>query len=518
MKSKLQKYLKNIDKFLLAYLALYFVTNLLILSNFPVMHSDESWLSGLTLSMMNEGLGTTEYFFDLIPRYPHAIKIIFHIVQMPFILIFGYKLFAVRLISLIFGIISLILFYKIIKKLTDSKILSLVGMIILSLDIQFIYASHFARQEIIIVFFILAGIYFTVSKIESGSIKNDIITGIIIGLSVGIHPNSFLVALIIGAVYLYYIIFDKKLKLKNLATVIIVTALSALVFVGISFIFNSTFINDYLKYGDNLGATASGIIKVFAFPSYYRKLFNSFSVTYYTPNIKLQFAIFAASMIAGLFSLFIGKDKKKTMLFILPIIALNAGYMIIGRYSQPGIVLLFPLCYLLIFVLLNKAKKIGIIVSIILAALIAGNTLIQIIPQTNNDYKEYIEEIQSVVPSDAEVLANLNTEYVFEFDKLHDYRNLDKLDSMTFQEYIIKNQIEYIVYPEEMDYIYENRPVFNVMYGNVFPYYKDMNEFFADNCQLIYEFDSPYAMRILMYSNKKSWSVKIYKVLVGQSE
>lgn len=518
MKSSIKKFLLNTDKFLLVYLAIYFVINLVFLTKFPVMHSDESWLSGLTLSMMNEGLGTTEYFFDLIPRYPHAIKIIFHIIQMPFILLFGYNLFAVRLVSLIFAIISLILIYKIINRLTDSKGFSIIGLIAVSFDIQFIYASHFARQEIIIVFFILSGIYFIVSRTNDWSMRNDIITGAIIGLSVGIHPNSFLVALIVGAVYLYYIIFEKKLKIKNLAIVIIVTALSALVFVGISYIFNSNFINDYLKYGDNLGTTASGIMKIFSFPSYYRKLFNAFSVTYYTPNIKIQFIIFAVGIIIGLLSLFIGKDRKKAMLFILPIIGLNIGYLTIGRYSQPGIVFLFPLSYLLVFVLLNKIKKAGIILSVILAALIAGNTLNEIIPQMNYDYKEYIEEMQNTVPNDAEVLANLNTEYAFDFDKLHDYRNLDKLDDMTFREYIYENQIEYIIYPEEMDYIYENRPVWNVMYGNVFPYYEDMNDFLENDCKLVYEFESPYAMRIMMFSNDKEWTVKIYKVLVGKSE
>lgn len=518
MKIWTKKQYANIDKFLLAYLAFYFAANLLILAKFPVMHSDESWLSGLTLSMMNNGLGTTEYFFDLIPRYPHAIKIIYHIMQMPFILIFGHNLFAVRLISLIFGIISLILFYKIIYKLTNSKVFSFIGMLVLSLDIQFVYASHFARQEIIIVFFILASIYYIVSEIDNWSLSKDIIAGIIIGLSVGIHPNSFLVALIIGAIYLYYIIFERKLKLNNLAVLIVVTTLMASVFVGISFIFNSNFINDYLKYGDNLGATANGIMKVFAFPSYYRKLFNSFSITYYTPNIKMQFVIFALSIIAGLVSVFIGKDKKKSLLFILPIVVLNIGYAIIGRYSQPGIVLLFPLCYLLIFTLLNKAKKAGIILSIIFAAIIAGNTAIEVIPQTNNDYNEYISEIQSVIPSDAQVLSNLNSEYAFDFDKLHDYRNLDKLDNMTFSEYITENQIEYIIYPEEMDFIYNNRPVWNVLYGNVFPYYDAMNEFLTNNCTLIYEFESPYAMRIMIYSNEKDWSVKIYKVLGEKSE
>jgi len=518
LNNKIKINIKKINLYLLVYIGIYFVINLILLTKFPTMHSDESWLSGLTRSMMNEGVGTTEYFFDLLPRYPHAIKTIFHLMQMMFISIFGYSLFAVRLLSLFFGIISLVIFYKILVKLTNSNILSFIGMIILSLDIQFIYASHFARQEIVIIAFILAGTYYIISRVNTWSIKNDIITGCIIGLSIGIHPNSFLVALILGSVYLYYILLEKKFKLKNMAALVLTTTFFTAIFIGLSFSFNSTFINDYLKYGDNLGATSSGIMKVFTFPKYYKKLFNSFSITYYVPPIKVQFVVFALGILSGITSLFVGKEKPKALLLLLPIIALNIGYLIIGRYSQPGIVLLFPLCYLLIFLLLSKLKKSGLKISIILSILVVANTIVGVFPQTSNDYKAYIEEIQTVVPQDASVLANLNTEYAFEYHHLHDYRNLDKLNEKEFSEYIKEQDIEYIIYPEEMDFIYNNRPVFNIMYGNVFPYYDDMHNFLAENCELIYEFNSPYAMRILMYSKDKDWSVKIYKVLENDGE
>ena len=176
MKQLIKKYSK-IEYCLYLYTAVYFIINLLILTKFPAMHSDESWLSGLTRAMMHDGLNSTEYFFDLIPRYPHAIKIIFHILQMPFIMLFGYSLFSVRLMSLIFGIIALILFFKTIHQITDSFGIAFLGMVVLSLDIQFIYASHFARQEIIITAFILAAIYYILSKIKNWKIKNDVIAG-----------------------------------------------------------------------------------------------------------------------------------------------------------------------------------------------------------------------------------------------------------------------------------------------------------------------------------------------------
>ena len=73
---------KNI--LMISALGLYFVFSLFFLDKFPFMHSDESWLSGLTRTMMHEGLDSTETFFDLLPRYPHAIKSFFHIMQNAF--------------------------------------------------------------------------------------------------------------------------------------------------------------------------------------------------------------------------------------------------------------------------------------------------------------------------------------------------------------------------------------------------------------------------------------------------
>ena len=82
MKSLKQTQSKNL---LLIYLLAWFSLNLLLLNDFPGAHSDEPWLSGLTRHMLAEKkFDVTEPFFDLYPRHPHGLKIIFHILQMPF--------------------------------------------------------------------------------------------------------------------------------------------------------------------------------------------------------------------------------------------------------------------------------------------------------------------------------------------------------------------------------------------------------------------------------------------------
>ena len=250
---------------ILIYLAVYFAVNLLFLDQFPFMHSDESWLSGLSRAMMHGGPGVTEPFFDLLPRYPHAIKILYHLMQMPFILVFGYNLFAVRLISLLFGVATLYLVYRLTLHISRSPLRALILTIILSFDVQFIYASHFARQDIIIAFGTVCVAYMIVSRADRWRFKDDILTGVLIGLMIGIHPNSLMIALGASGFYLYYMI-THQFKIKNLLVLVGTVAIFAAVFVGISFLFDSRFLAHYSEIGSNLGVNSTLADKIDAFP------------------------------------------------------------------------------------------------------------------------------------------------------------------------------------------------------------------------------------------------------------
>lgn len=505
--------IKNIRKNLIhIYILVYGLINVLFLTAFPMMHSDESWLSGLTSSMMANGLSSTESFFNLAPRFPHAIKIIYHLIQMAFLKVFGNSLFSFRLISLLFGLLSIYLCYKIAKKLFSIEWIALLFAIIISFDIQFIYASHFARQEIIILTGLLFSFYLLIANVEYFTIKHNIIIGSIIGLLIGIHPNSFIVAILIGSCYLYYIFIEKKLKILNLLWLVLTISSFAALFIGISYLFDSNFISNYLILGSELGVTSSLLVKSSGLYAFYQKLFFQISGTYFTPLIAIQLSLFFISFIIGCISAI---KKKEVWLLLISLIVINIGYIIIGRYSQPSILFIFPFGYLLAFYIINKYIKKGkVIILSVITLVIFINSLFIIIPTTNNDYNKYINSLQPAIGQEEKVLININGSYAFPTENIFDYRNLHYLDNynLSFEEYIIENDITYIVYPEEMDFIYEKRPTWNIVYGNVYPYYEDMTTFLSDQCELITEFTSPYAMRILRFSKQQEWFIKIYKV------
>ena len=186
------KFVKKITKphtIIILYFIIYFLINLIFLSDFPYVHSDESWLSGLSRNiLMNRDIKVTEPFFDAYGRNPHAIRLLFHLLQGAFIKIFGYHIFSFRLISLLFSIATLYSFYRLSKIILKSEKLSLFAMILVSTDLQYLYATHLARQEIIILFALILSAYLLIQGINDHHYHQDIKIGVIIGLVLGFIP------------------------------------------------------------------------------------------------------------------------------------------------------------------------------------------------------------------------------------------------------------------------------------------------------------------------------------------
>lgn len=518
-----QKYVQEI--LLGIYIICYFLVNLYTLPIFPFVHSDESWLSGLTRNMMDAGnFGVTETFFDLKPRYPHGIKIIFHLLQMPMLAIFKYDIFSFRLLSLFFGCICLILFYLLLKFIFIKKDRDcfwgypLLGTILLSSDIQFIYASHFARQEIVLVLCIILCIYFLFRK-------NYVMAAAITGISIGIHPNSFLIGTMCAAILLPLGRIEKS-KWKPFASYAFITSLFAAFFVSLSLYFDKEFIKHYIKYGNSeFDIGAPMISKLAELPYFIKKIWYGVSGTYYVPNIKVELLLFLMVLLVAIVYIFIGKEKNRAevILVLKGLAGLLIGMILIGRYNQTSIIFLFPLLFILILLTVDFGfeyltlrngmwKNITILILTISLAL---SSMISIIPWKSYSYDDYIDEIASVILPSNKVLANLNCEYYFENGKLLDYRNLSflKEEKLSIEDYIRENDIEYIILSDELNFIYSQRPVWNMIYGNL-RYLDELHDFTDKNCILVHSFqNNTYGTRIVQHMNSdRDFTIQIFKV------
>ncbi|MHB1393193.1 MAG: ArnT family glycosyltransferase [Clostridia bacterium] len=501
-------------------IALYIAINLAYLTRFPFVHSDEPWLSGLSRNIMEKGdYSVTETFFDLKDRHPHAIKIIFHTIQILFIKLMGYNIFTFRLISLCFGLLTLYFTYKLGLVVFNSARSAILAVFFLAADVQFIYASHFARQESIILFILIFGLWYKISNSKADSLKHDIVLGILIGLSIGIHPNSFIISLPFVLIYIYEIFLLKERKFSSLAAFITTVSCFVSLFVALSIYFDPNFITNYSNYGSEFDVFDPITSKLGEIKYFYLKLFYRVSGTYYTPDIRLQFFLFGTVLLISIIKLLKSKSnaalERKVIFIILAIAAVNAGIIMIGRFNQTSIVFIFPLFYLLLAYTLEELdSKYRNAIAAILVIVLAAFTLSNYAEYKDNSYNRYLNEISHAVSPWDETLGNLNTEYYFENGKLHDYRNLTflKAKKMSFEEYILDNNIKYIIFSEELDLIHELQPKWDGIYGPM-DYYDEMKAFLKDNCKLQHEFtDNFYGIRVVRYIGLKNWKIRIYRV------
>jgi hypothetical protein len=273
------------------------------------------------------------------------------------------------------------------------------------------------------------------------------------------------------------------------------------------------FIYHYRTFGEQFGVFDGSVNRAVQIVDFYRKLYYQVSGTYYMPPVHLQLILFASiGVISGISIL--SKHRHKTVIqLLLILLGINLTFILIGRYNQTSIVFIFPFAWLLVLYWIDRFR-LSPVITILLIIQISVSSL-TIAPYLQNHYQGYIHEIRSHVPDDAKVLANLNTEFYFQKNTLYDYRNLHFLQDhdISFETYILNRDIEYIIYPEEMDFIYNRRPVWNGIYGNLYPYYDDMQRFLNDRCQVIHQFHSPYGMRIVLFQDKQDWLITIYQVV-----
>ncbi len=507
---------------LLAALAGYAWLSGSFLCQFPYVHSDEAWLSGLTRAIWEQGsFGATEPFFNLKPRWPHGIKLLFHSLQGLALRLGGYRIAAFRLLSLAAALPCLALFYLAARRLfPERREPALLATLLLGLDVQFIYASHLARQEI---FILLALCACLLLLLKAGVLANREILGLglITGLAAGFHPNAFLIACMCGAALLARLAFGQA-RARQLLLYIVAAGAAAGVFVLISLGLDQQFFSHYAAYAQSeFGLNLSLAERLGEAPDFWRKLFAGVSGTYYLPELRPQLFLFPTmSLLLGCYVLAMRREQREEAaragLLLSAALGLTAGIMLIGRYNQLSLVFLFPLGWLITMAALNLfGKGLCRALSGLALAIVIACSWTSISPWLATDYQDYLAEFQAHIPAGAKTLANLNSEYAFAEGQLLDYRNLAYLaeNGLDIAGYVAKYEIAYIAYSDELDYIDQHRPYWNVIYGDID--IQGLKAYLAQHCRLVHAFKSPvYGVRItgLVGAGDYGW-VGIYQVV-----
>ncbi|MCK5249678.1 MAG: hypothetical protein KAJ98_06920, partial [Spirochaetaceae bacterium] len=99
-------------------------------------------------------------------------------------------------------------------------------------------------------------------------------------------------------------------------------------------------------------------------------------------------------------------------------------------------------------------------------------------------------------------------------DRLVIWRDLDKLkmEDAQLESLIDEYDVRWIVLPDELEIIYNSRPVWNGIYGNP-RWYPELMEILDRRGIHVDEKSFPnYAMRIVPFMNRSDWKLHIYRI------
>ncbi|MFW5842448.1 MAG: ArnT family glycosyltransferase [Spirochaetota bacterium] len=491
---------------------------------FPFVHSDEAWLASLSRTMLETGsLSATEDFFRLTPRHPHAIKALFHLLQIPLVAL-SFSHVSVRVISLLGGLAALFCFYRALRKLGLPLLGAAPASLLLGLDVQFFSSSHVARQEILLVA-VMAAAFCAALPLESWRWRTPVVLGLMLGAAIGLHPNAFVVTLPFLAL-VFWVPVSGRRKLAFFAVFVGLLLAWAGAFVGWSYAMDPAFPSNYLAFGQSVGVADSPFLRLLRLRLFFVKLYQRVAGTYYLPPVRLQLLVFAGLLPLGALTGFLFRGNRGRHVGALTTAAgtVVIGLYLVGKFSPPTAVFLWLPCYLLgatLFyylsgsdsrLLVGKRRLLSLLPVLFLAGSLTTATVTEALRFEEHRYGDYIAEIRATVPSHQPVLANLNTAFAFSPGVLHTFRDLDRLD-VPIAEYLERESIRYVLLPSEMEIIYAERPQWNLLYGNIYPYFGDLLRILDTRGVLIETVEAPvHAMRIVPYMFSRDAKLQIYRL------
>ena len=295
-----------------------------------------------------------------------------------FMLIFNNDIFGARLVSVVFGTLTIILAYYFGKELFDKKT-GLLFAILITFSVWEIAWSRQARAYAQLQFFYLLSLLLFYRFVENKNVKNLILVSLLTFLTILSHNLGF--TLIV--VYIAYFIFNfksiKKSDLTFLKNKYFMTIILPILFIGIIGVVNYQFINT----------------------NYLRQYF------YYITNVHLAFFYLGA---VG--ALILMNDFKKSsflvLSYLIPLLfASYFIYLIHYRYLY----FILPILFLLTVVAINHvssiiSKKFAFVISLVLIGLLMLSGFV-FLPKAEYDLEKFtpqpdFEKTYNYILSDAD--------------------------------------------------------------------------------------------------------------------
>ncbi len=176
-------------------------------------NQDEAFAAYQTLSLLRDGVDSMGYGFPVyFTAWGSGMNALESYLALPFFAIFGPSVAAFRTPQLLLSIISLVIFYLLLKKMFTIKV-ALIGVGILTVSPWHIMLSRWGLESNLAPAFLLLGLYFFVLGIEKN--KYWIVSSIMYGLALYTYaPTWLVVPFVIIFCVVYLLIMRKKILLR----------------------------------------------------------------------------------------------------------------------------------------------------------------------------------------------------------------------------------------------------------------------------------------------------------------
>lgn len=198
------------------------------------IHVDEAGSLYDTFCFLNYGVDRFLYKNPVyLINYGGGQSVLYTYLAVIFMKIFGVSLYSFRLVAIAFSLVSYYFFYKMIRKY-DCKVKSVFVLFLLTILPFYIMKSRWGLDCYLLNPFFMISLYFFVTAIEKCSNLYYFISGICFGITLYTYVINYLFLPLFLASILFYLLINKKIKIKNIICLmipIIIFAIPLIIFI-----------------------------------------------------------------------------------------------------------------------------------------------------------------------------------------------------------------------------------------------------------------------------------------------
>lgn len=217
-KTKLEAFLD--EHSIIIYISLIIVASILYLfklSSIPAgLNVDEAGIVYDAMSLAKYGVDRYLYHFPVyFINFGGGQNALYTYLTMILIKIFGYNMFVLRIPAAIFGVLSIVFFYKVLKSEKDYTT-AILGAFLMLITPFFIMKSRWALESYLFLPFLLFSICAFIKAINTKSKSYFILSGFLFGITLYTYAISYMVLPLFLAVSCIYLLIIKKVNIKNI--------------------------------------------------------------------------------------------------------------------------------------------------------------------------------------------------------------------------------------------------------------------------------------------------------------